>query len=436
MRIDVKRLRASVPRGFPRSDSDSSSFTLHTQPAVKKRGFASIDDDEQTPTKRPKDADIVLHSDAVGAPDWNLSFVTGEESFSGERALSDAEDTSLCCSSNPDLSCEESFTPFPLEVGLDPTDSAARDVVVTDDHNLDALMDVKVLFRELSAVETQVRPDPLCLENHSAAHNENYIDHLMRAIAVSWLVEVACEYGFHQETLHTAASLLDRFLSASKALSRSNLQLVSVACMLVASKNEEERYPSVQDFTSISDNCFRPEDLLRMEGVLLQSLDFRINAPTAYTFLSLLKPHIGLSPRVAALAVYLLELALLSDGLLACPGAIKAASAVLVASACEGQRLDTLTASLQSIMGVTYEDLCKCCMDMVALHQEAFHARDAPNATAPSMAIKDKFADPAWHFVSQIVPLQRICLPRPMSWRPVRDSVRTMGAVGDGQQAW
>ncbi len=62
-------------------------------------------------------------------------------------------------------------------------------------------------------------PDPLCLNNHSAAHNENYIDHLMRAIAVSWLVEVACEYGFHQETLHTAASLLDRFLSASKVQS-------------------------------------------------------------------------------------------------------------------------------------------------------------------------------------------------------------------------
>ena len=50
----------------------------------------------------------------------------------------------------------------------------------------------------------------------------------------------------------------------------------------------------------------QPEDLLRMEGVLLQSLDFRINAPTAYTFLSLLKQHVGLSPRVAALAVYLL----------------------------------------------------------------------------------------------------------------------------------
>ena len=48
------------------------------------------------------------------------------------------------------------------------------------------------------------------------------------------------------------------------------------------------------------------EDLLRMEGVVLQTMDFRINAPTGYTFLCLLKQHIGLSPRVAALAVYLL----------------------------------------------------------------------------------------------------------------------------------
>lgn len=43
-----------------------------------------------------------------------------------------------------------------------------------------------------------------------------------------------------------------------------------------------------------------------MEGVVLQTMDFRINAPTAYTFLCLLKQHVGLTPRVAALAVYLL----------------------------------------------------------------------------------------------------------------------------------
>lgn len=40
----------------------------------------------------------------------------------------------------------------------------------------------------------------------------------MRKTALSWLVEVACEYHFHQDTLFLAASLLDRFLSCTKVL--------------------------------------------------------------------------------------------------------------------------------------------------------------------------------------------------------------------------
>ena len=67
-----------------------------------------------------------------------------------------------------------------------------------------------------------------------------------------------------------------------------------------------------------------------------------------------------------------------------------------------------------------YETLCECCTDMIALHQEAFHARDLPNMMAPSMAIKDKFADRAWHCVSHVLPLQSICLPRPTSWELAR----------------
>lgn len=66
-------------------------------------------------------------------------------------------------------------------------------------------------------MDVQLRPDPCCLEKHSALYSEDYIDNTMRAIAISWLVEVACEFRFHQETLHMAAALLDRFLSSSKA---------------------------------------------------------------------------------------------------------------------------------------------------------------------------------------------------------------------------
>ena len=43
-----------------------------------------------------------------------------------------------------------------------------------------------------------------------------------------------------------------------------------------------------------------------MEGLVLQSLEFRVNTPTCYTFLSLLNQHLGPSPAHVALSVYLL----------------------------------------------------------------------------------------------------------------------------------
>ena len=74
-----------------------------------------------------------------------------------------------------------------------------------------------VAHRNLYATEEQLRPDAAYMEKHGqAVQPALFIDASMRAIAVSWLVEVACEYGLHQETLFLAIALLDRFLTHSK----------------------------------------------------------------------------------------------------------------------------------------------------------------------------------------------------------------------------
>lgn len=66
----------------------------------------------------------------------------------------------------------------------------------------------------------------------------------MRAILVDWLVEVAQEYKLHSETLFQAVGLVDRFLSITQ-VTRNQLQLVGVSCMLLASKYEEIYSPQV-----------------------------------------------------------------------------------------------------------------------------------------------------------------------------------------------
>jgi len=49
-----------------------------------------------------------------------------------------------------------------------------------------------------------------------AGGSSSVLDDGSRMIVVSWLVEVAEEFGLQQETLHASVCLLDRFLATSQ----------------------------------------------------------------------------------------------------------------------------------------------------------------------------------------------------------------------------
>lgn len=66
--------------------------------------------------------------------------------------------------------------------------------------------------------EVEVSQNAGCLANHGPDELSlhTYLDGGMRGIALSWLIEVACEFRFHQETLFLAAGLVDRFLAKTQ----------------------------------------------------------------------------------------------------------------------------------------------------------------------------------------------------------------------------
>lgn len=80
----------------------------------------------------------------------------------------------------------------------------------------------------------------------------------MRAILVDWIIEVHLKFRLLPETLFLTIELIDRYL-AQVQIKRSNLQLVGVTAMLLASKYEEIYAPEVQDFVYITDNAYTRE---------------------------------------------------------------------------------------------------------------------------------------------------------------------------------
>ena len=83
----------------------------------------------------------------------------------------------------------------------------------------------------------------------------------MRAILVDWIIEVHLKFKLLPETLFITVSLIDRYLEQIQ-IKRTNLQLVGVTAMLIASKYEEIYAPEVRDFVYITDNAYTKEEIL------------------------------------------------------------------------------------------------------------------------------------------------------------------------------
>ncbi|XP_022731404.1 cyclin-A2-2 [Durio zibethinus] len=170
----------------------------------------------------------------------------------------------------------------------------------------------------------------------------NYMEQLqqditpsMRGILIDWLVEVSEEYKLVPDTLYLTVSLIDRFLSHN-FIEKQRLQLLGVACMLIASKYEEICAPRVEEFCFITDNTYTRGEVLKMESKVLNFLYFQLSVPTTKTFLRRFIQAAQATYKVPCielefLANYLAELTLLDYNFLKFLPSLIAASAVFLA---------------------------------------------------------------------------------------------------------
>ena len=81
------------------------------------------------------------------------------------------------------------------------------------------------------------------------------INEKMRAVLISWLVEVHIKFKLLPETLFLTVNIIDRY-TEKRQVSRTNYQLLGVAAMLIASKYEEIYAPEVNDFVYMTDKAY------------------------------------------------------------------------------------------------------------------------------------------------------------------------------------
>ena len=132
----------------------------------------------------------------------------------------------------------------------------------------------------------------------------------MRAILIDWLVDVHLRFKLVPETMFLTVYIIDKYME-KKTMKRSDLQLLGVTSMLLASKYEEIYAPEVKDFEYITDKAYTKSMILEMETEILVALDFEVTFPSSYRFLQRLNTLSFDDNKVFAYAHYMLELALM-----------------------------------------------------------------------------------------------------------------------------
>ncbi|XP_044000369.1 cyclin-I [Gambusia affinis] len=104
--------------------------------------------------------------------------------------------------------------------------------------------------------------------------------------AVRWLTELHGRMQLYPETLVLAVSILDRFLAPIKARPK-YLRCIAVACFFLAAKTceEDECVPSLKELAASSRCGCSPSEILRMERLVLDKLDWDLHTATALDFL-------------------------------------------------------------------------------------------------------------------------------------------------------
>lgn len=132
------------------------------------------------------------------------------------------------------------------------------------------------------------------------------INRKMRSILVDWLVDVHNRFKLQPLTLWLTVNILDRYLMEVQTV-RSKVQLVGVSALFIACKYEEIFPPFLKDCVTITDNTYKPVDVLAMERQILVTLNYNIFVPTGYHFLTRYLNCISASDSLRHLASYYAE---------------------------------------------------------------------------------------------------------------------------------
>lgn len=199
-----------------------------------------------------------------------------------------------------------------------------------------------------------------CLDKHQITQSQ-------RARMVDWMVEVTEQFECATQTYFLAVTIMDGFFARyGKALPSSELHVIGVTAMFMASKAEDV-YPLRLKLVHerIANLALSETRIKATEITMLRSLDFCVNVTTPWDFLSLYFTLFQTSPCIEKTAEIVLRLSLMFYDTLTVLPSKRALSAFIIACTCSNRV--GYVPQILSTLGLKESDISKS-MNLIYAH--------------------------------------------------------------------
>lgn len=185
---------------------------------------------------------------------------------------------------------------------------------------------------------------------------------------------------------------------------KTDLQLVGVTALFIASKYEEIYPPSIEEMAYITANTYTTTQLRQTERTILEKLGYLLNKPLPINFLRRYSKIASACTRQHALAKYILEISTLKASLSSMPPSKRAAGALLLARSILNpgeERREIWTPTLAYYSEYSFSEIEK---SVTELH----HALQEGHVHKKFVATREKYADASFLKISCIKALENL----------------------------
>lgn len=158
----------------------------------------------------------------------------------------------------------------------------------------------------------------------------------------------------------------------------------------------------MKDFIYIAANTYSRDDILRMERLIFQTLDFNITIPTTYVFLKRGLQVCDADAKMIHTAQFFAELTMMDYSMLNYLPSMIASSCIYLAHKALDSR-DCWSSTLEYYLTYKACDLEQCATDILQLVRSA--------STLKTQAIRKKYSYARYHEVAKVVCVEHIQIP-------------------------